>query len=90
MLPCRLRAAFCSSAPRGVAIHNLPMLDEVRIRKELAALRIEHRDLDQIIERVHESAPFDLLQLQRLKKRKLVLRDRISRLESQLLPDIIA
>jgi len=53
-------------------------------------LRDEHRDLDEIIARLAEKAPFNLLQLQRLKKRKLLLKDQITKLESQLLPDIIA
>jgi len=66
-------------------------MDETeRIRRQLAELRIEHRDLDDVIARLNESAPFDQLQLQRLKKRKLVIKDEIIRLESRLLPDIIA
>jgi hypothetical protein len=60
------------------------------LRARLAALKIEHRDLDEVIARVAEQAPFDQLRLQRLKKRKLSLKDQISRLESGLLPDIIA
>ena len=60
------------------------------IRRRLEELRLEHRDLDDLIGRAGEEAPFDQLRMQRLKKRKLLLRDRISRLESELLPDIIA
>jgi hypothetical protein len=60
------------------------------IKAKLEALRIEHRDLDDVIDRLIEKAPFDQLQLQRLKKRKLGLKDQILRLESQLIPDIIA
>ena len=60
------------------------------IRNELAQLRQEHRDLDTAIEALHEQINPDSLQLQRLKKRKLVLKDRISSLEDKLLPDIIA
>ncbi|NVJ90552.1 MAG: DUF465 domain-containing protein [Methylocystaceae bacterium] len=56
----------------------------------LATLQTEHRDLDDVIERLIESPPFDQLQLQRLKKRKLVLKDQIAKLEGILLPDIIA
>ena len=65
---------------------------EVRaaIRRKLEALRVEHRDLDDVIARVNEEAPFDQLRMQRLKKRKLALRDHINRLESELVPDIIA
>ncbi|HEY1433642.1 MAG TPA: DUF465 domain-containing protein, partial [Stellaceae bacterium] len=47
-------------------------------------------DLDDVIARLAERAPFDQLQLQRLKKRKLLLKDQISKIESELLPDIIA
>jgi len=57
---------------------------------KLEELRTEHRDLDDIIARISVEIPFDQLQLQRLKKRKLILKDQISILENQLLPDIIA
>ena len=60
------------------------------IRNELARLRQEHRDLDSAIEALQAQPRPDTLQLQRLKKRKLVLKDRISALEDKLLPDIIA
>lgn len=60
------------------------------IRRQIAELQIEHRDLDDVIARMLESGPIDMLQIQRLKKRKLALKDQIARLESQLLPDIIA
>ena len=56
----------------------------------LERLRQEHRDLDDVIGRLTEKAPFDQLQLQRLKKRKLILRDRIIAIEDQLTPDISA
>jgi hypothetical protein len=59
-------------------------------KAKLEVLRGEHRDLDEIIARLADKAPFNLLQLQRLKKRKLLLKDQITKLESQLLPDIIA
>ena len=64
--------------------------DLEKMQLQLEALRSEHRDLDEIIQRVTEQGPFDTLQIQRLKKRKLVLKDQIARLESKLLPDIIA
>ncbi len=57
---------------------------------ELGRLREEHRDLDEAIEALRISVAVDQLQLQRLKKRKLVLRDRIGYLEDQITPDIIA
>ena len=60
------------------------------LRRRLETLRLEHRDLDDITARLAESGMADQLQIQRLKKRKLFLKDQIARLESQLLPDIIA
>ena len=64
--------------------------DADALRAKLATLKSEHRDLDDVIARLAERAPFDQLQLQRLKKRKLLLKDHISKIESELLPDIIA
>ncbi len=66
------------------------MADTRRLHMQLAELRTEHRDLDEVIARVTESPTHDTLQIQRLKKRKLVLKDQITKLESRLLPDIIA
>jgi hypothetical protein len=60
------------------------------VRAELAQLRQEHRDLDNAIEALQNQPRPDNLQIQRLKKRKLILKDRISALEDKLLPDIIA
>ncbi|MGH6924957.1 MAG: YdcH family protein [Propylenella sp.] len=60
------------------------------VRNELAQLRQEHRDLDSAIEALQSQASPDNLQIQRLKKRKLLLKDRITALEDKLLPDIIA
>jgi hypothetical protein len=65
-------------------------LNTQALRARLAALKSEHRDLDDVISRLGEHAPVDQLQLQRLKKRKLLLKDRIAKLESDLVPDIIA
>jgi hypothetical protein len=65
-------------------------VDGEAIKAKLEALRIEHRDLDEVIDRLIEKPPFDQLQLQRLKKRKLGLKDQITKLESRLIPDIIA
>jgi hypothetical protein len=64
--------------------------DERELRAQLAQLRQEHRDLDVAIEALHNSPGADRLQVQRLKKRKLQLRDRIIQNEDQLTPDIIA
>jgi hypothetical protein len=65
-------------------------LDLEALKAKLATLKTEHRDLDGVIARLAERLPFDQLQLQRLKKRKLLLKDQISKIESELLPDIIA
>ena len=56
----------------------------------LALLMIEHRDLDEVITRLADDPMSNQLQLQRLKKRKLALKDQIMLLRSQTLPDIIA
>lgn len=58
--------------------------------RRLIELKTEHRDLDEVIHRLMLSALHDQLQLQRLKKRKLQLKDAITRLEARLVPDIIA
>jgi hypothetical protein len=65
-------------------------LDLELIRQKLEAVKSEHRDLDDVIERLAEHPPVDQLRLQRLKKRKLMLKDQMAQLESMLLPDIIA
>jgi len=65
-------------------------LEAEATREKLETLRVEHRDLDAVIAVLIERVPFDQLQMQRLKKRKLALKDQITRLESGLLPDIIA
>jgi len=64
--------------------------DERELVNELARLQQEHRDLDAAIDALHQSPAPDLLRLQRLKKRKLQLRDRIAFIENQITPDIIA
>lgn len=67
-----------------------PRDEERALRRELARLRQEHRDLDSAILALETMSTSDKLQLQRLKKRKLVLRDRIIDIEDRLNPDIIA
>ena len=64
--------------------------DQFALRAQLAELRLEHRDLDMAIHAIQTAGGGDTLQLQRLKKRKLALKDRISQLEDNLRPDIIA
>ena len=63
-------------------------IDDIQAR--VAELKLEHRDLDDIILRLTQSPVLDQLQLQRLKKRKLLVKDQISILERQLTPDIRA
>jgi hypothetical protein len=66
-------------------------LDVETLKAKIEALKIEHRDLDEAIARIEDSrGVFNLLHLQRLKKRKLALKDLIAKFESELLPDIIA
>jgi hypothetical protein len=69
---------------------DLPEDDLESIEKELAKLKQEHRDLDMAIDALERIGSPDQLQVQRLKKRKLYLRDRASYLEDQITPDIIA
>ncbi len=67
------------------------MLEErEELQRKLEALKTEHHDLDVVIQQLADSVPVDFLRLQRLKKRKLFLKDSIAKLESMLLPDIIA
>jgi hypothetical protein len=58
--------------------------------QRLRQLRIEHRDLDDVIHRLQLDLYVDQVQMRRLKKRKLLLKDQIARLESQLIPDLNA
>jgi len=60
------------------------------LQRQLAELESEHRDLDEVISRLSDGTPINQLQIQRLKKRKLNLKDEITRLHAKLLPDIIA
>jgi hypothetical protein len=64
--------------------------EERELREQLARLQQEHRDLDAAIAALAMSPGSDVIQVQRLKKRKLVLRDKIRSIEDQLTPDIIA
>lgn len=65
-------------------------MNEAELRKRLEVLRSEHRDLDAAIAALTNSGSPDQLQVARLKKRKLKLKDQISLIEDELLPDIIA
>ena len=65
-------------------------MDQEEMRKWLDELRIEHRDLDEVIHHLIETRHTDTMRIQRLKKRKLKLKDMISKLESELIPDLDA
>lgn len=64
--------------------------EKVQIRIRLQELEIEHYDLDDVIRRLSADPAQDQLQLRRLKKRKLILKDQIQKLRAKLIPDIIA
>lgn len=64
--------------------------DETAAQGELARLRLEHRDLDAAVRALEHAGHADSLQIQRLKKRKLALKERIALIEDELNPDIIA
>ncbi|MDP2205942.1 MAG: DUF465 domain-containing protein [Alphaproteobacteria bacterium] len=64
--------------------------EQDELERMLEQLKTEHRDLDVVIQQMTESVPVDFLRLQRLKKRKLFLKDSILKIESMLVPDIIA
>ena len=68
-------------------VHLLPMQDNLHSpQRQLIELRMEHADLDNLIDRAGEQVPADDLALRRLKKRRLLLRDQIARLEAELDP----
>jgi hypothetical protein len=66
---------------------NTELIDKL---KRLRELRIEHRDLDELIQRLYLDFNSDELQIKRLKRRKLMLKDEITRLESEQIPDLNA
>lgn len=69
---------------------NLTEEEIARIRVLVEEIKLEHHDLDQIIERLACDPTFEELHIKRLKKRKLQLRDQLARLEDELIPDILA
>jgi hypothetical protein len=88
-------AIICRAFAETAAKANIPAVamtneEERALRELLARLLQEHRDLDAAIAALVTSPGSDLIQIQRLKKRKLILRDKIRRIEDQLTPDIIA
>lgn len=81
------------TAPSSRIRHPLRMTERTEteaIEARIAELKLEHRDLDDVILRLMQTQVVDQLQLQRLKKRKLLVKDQISMLERQLTPDIPA
>jgi hypothetical protein len=85
--------SVCPRRPRrdqGATKTAMTKEEERELRAQLARLQQEHRDLDAAIAALQGSPGSDIIQVQRLKKRKLHLRDRITFLEDQLTPDIIA
>lgn len=64
--------------------------DKQALREKIQQLTVEHRDPDDVIHQISADGYVDQLQLKRLKKKKLFLKDRIEKLNSQLLPDILA
>src|SRR5262249_14160723 len=79
-----------SAMEDGFFIESPPDMNQEALKEALAQLKHEHRDIDDAILALSQRSMPDMIQLQRLKKRKLYLRDEIAKLESQLLPDIIA
>tara|TARA_B100001939_G_scaffold317864_1_gene304848 strand:- start:8050 stop:8289 length:240 start_codon:yes stop_codon:yes gene_type:complete len=79
-----MEIAFCSRD------FTFMTLDEEDILEKIQELKVQHRDLDDAINALIETGRTDMLQIQRLKKQKLMLKDRIAMLENELLPDIIA
>ena len=65
-------------------------MDESESKQLLEQLRVEHRDLDEVVRYLIDTGMRDDMKIQRLKKRKLLLRDQIARLESSLIPDMDA
>jgi hypothetical protein len=85
------RRLLCGCGPAAASCYaNAMLTDRDTLLRKLHELRSEHRDLDTVIARLADQGPMDQIQLQRLKKRKLMLKDEIAWLESRLIPDDIA
>jgi len=74
----------------GIADGNIGDANRVMLQQRMVALEVEHRDLDQAIARFDSDPMPDELQIRRLKRRKLLLKDQIARLRRQLDPDVPA
>lgn len=87
---------FCGFLIKLLNLNNLNsvidhlMEDIEELEERLIELEQEHRDMDEIIERLRQTPPVDFLQVKRLQKKKLILKDEIQKLKSALIPDIIA
>ena len=81
---------LCKAPFRGGNDRLAIMNNQETLKEQLAHLKDEHRDLDDAIQALSLRALPDMIQIQRLKKRKLQIRDEIMQIESKLLPDIIA
>jgi len=93
LLSARLKSILAPLSPGPENCRDiwvLLMTELAELEAELARLKQEHRDLDTAIDALESMIAGDQLQVQRLKKRKLALKDQIIRLEDQLTPDIIA
>ena len=89
--PSDVTTLFPAEAADSVRQNNASQNNEIQgLQHQLAELESEHRDLDEVISRLSDGTPTNQLQIQRLKKRKLNLKDEITRLHAKLLPDIIA
>ena len=86
MTRCARRSRGCDEPARREGAR----VNEEELRKRLEALRIEHRDMDAAIDALTGGGSSDQLQIARLKKRKLKLKDQIAMIEDYLIPDIIA
>jgi len=71
-------------------MNDIGNADRVEMMQRLAALKLEHRDLDAVIHRLANDAAHDQLQLTRFKRRKLLLKDQIARIEREIDPDVLA
>ena len=89
--PSDVTNLFPAEAGNSDLKNRVPQNNDMQgLQHQLAELESEHRDLDEVISRLADGTPIDQLQIQRLKKRKLNLKDEITRLHAKLLPDIIA
>jgi len=86
----RLLGCFGDGQPPIRPMDGMSTLDAEAVARRIVELQVEHRDLDDAISRLSIQSGVDELQLRRLKKRKLLLKDQILRLESELIPDLNA